>query len=343
MTASFTLIVTGANGFIGNALLHGIARHMPDLSVIALVRSEVACEQLTKLPIKLTLRRGSLQQLPSDLLPQTPHVLVHLAVKQIDRNGRGFDEDNIDGTRRLLSQVNNYTWGIIYNSSLSVYGEDPQRGINESVPLNPQTALARSRAAAEQLIREHMAAHNRWALLLRPRFVLGRGDRFVLPGLLGLSRKGLSVGSGQQRFSIINVDDYAAILLHLAHHIAQQPECPQQQALNVGYRTPVRFADLIDALRERYSLTAPRVTIAVPVWLIRICTRLPIPALQYIARKLSLIGLDHYADTCALAGLVGNDIVGRSPQTALRRAVAALAVCENPLKNTGESGEPNSV
>ncbi len=331
MTAFFTLVVTGASGFVGSALLRSIATHMPDLPIIALVRSKAACRQIVKLPINLTLRHGSLQQLPNDFFPQTPHVLVHLAVKQIDRDNRGFEEVNIDGTGNLLSQVNNHTLGIIYNSSLSVYGAGPQCSINESVPVKPQTALSLSQAATEQLIQEHMAVYHRWALLLRPRFVLGRGDQFILPSLLSLSRKGLSVGSGQQRFSIIDVDDYAAILLRLTHHIAQQPNCPQQQSLNVGYRTPVSFAELIEALQERYSLPEPRTTIPAPLWLISTFIRLPIPALKYIARKLSLIGIDHYADISRLAALVGEDIIGRSPQIALKRAVTALFSRENQL------------
>ncbi|MBW4618334.1 MAG: NAD(P)-dependent oxidoreductase [Cyanosarcina radialis HA8281-LM2] len=322
MTAAFTLIVTGANGFVGRALLRSIASQMPDLPIIALVSDRSACKEILELPLNLTLRCGNLERLPPDFLPQTPHVLVHLAVKQIDRDGSGFDKVNIDGTKSLLVQVNDRTLGTIYNSSLSVYGEDPQRGVEESMPLNPQTALARSRAASELLVAESMKKSHRWALLLRPRFVLGEGDRFVLPGLLKLSSQRIGIGNGQQRFSIIDVDDYGTILLRLAVNMAQNGKYPQQQALNVGYRQPVSFTELIDALRERYIISDPLVKIATPLWLIRSCQR--VPKLQALAAKLSLIGCDRYADSSKLAAIVGEDIVNRSPSIALKRAVTAL-------------------
>jgi nucleoside-diphosphate-sugar epimerase len=322
VTSSFTLVITGANGFVGRALLRSVATQTPDLLIVALVRSEIASQQIEKLPINLTLIRGSLQQLPSDFLPQTPHVLVHLAVKQIDRDGSGFEKDNVEGTRNLLSQVNDRTLGIIYNSSLSVYGEEPQREINESTPVNPQTPLARSRAASEMLIEKYMTDRDRWALLLRPRFVLGNGDRFVLPGLLKLSSRRIGISNGEQRFSIIDVDDYGTILLRLAIHIAQNNTDPQQQVLNVGYRQPVSFNEVIEALKERYPLSNPLMKIPTPPWLIHSFQKAP--KLQSLAVKLSLIGCDRYADTSKLSALVGEDIVGRSPQIALKRAVNEL-------------------
>jgi nucleoside-diphosphate-sugar epimerase len=322
MTASFTLIVTGANGFVGRGLLRSIATQMPDLPIIALVRDRAACKEILELPLNLTLRCGSLEQLPPDFLPQTPHVLVHLAVKQIDRDCSGFEKDNVDGTKNLLAQVSDRTLGIIYNSSLSVYGEDPQRGIEESMPLNPQTALARSRAASELLIAASMKEIHRWALFLRPRFVLGDGDRFVLPGLLKLCSQRIGIGNGEQRFSIIDVDDYGAIFLRLAVRIAQNGNYSLQQALNVGYRQPVSFTEVFEALRERYPLSDPVIRIPTPLWLIRSCQR--VPKLQSLAAKLSLIGCDRYANTSKLAALVGEDIVNRSPSIALKRAVNKL-------------------
>lgn len=61
--------------------------------------------------------------------------------------------------------------------------------MTEQAPLYPQTDLAKSRAMAEALCYEWATLQDKTAYGLRPRFILGRNDRYVLPGLARLVEK----------------------------------------------------------------------------------------------------------------------------------------------------------
>ena len=51
-----------------------------------------------------------------------------MTVKQFDLDGTGFERVNVGGTERLLAALPPSVRGVIYGSTLSVYGSGPQRG-----------------------------------------------------------------------------------------------------------------------------------------------------------------------------------------------------------------------
>src|SRR5262249_37875656 len=138
--------------------------------------------------------RGSLEDLPANLAPSEPFVLVHFAVKNIDREGTGFEATNVEATRTLLRSLGGGLEGILYGSSMAVYGQGEQTGVSEASEPRPGTQLARSRWQAESLVLEHARARGISAVTLRPRFVLGEGDRFVLPSVAKALQRGVEIG-----------------------------------------------------------------------------------------------------------------------------------------------------
>ncbi len=311
------LVLLGSTGFVGRAVLRQ-ADLKSDVGVNALVRSpdrEVS-EQSDVCRVN-----GTLKACPQNLFPKEPFVLVHLASKQIDRDNLGF-ECNVDNIEVFLTRLPRHCRGIIYGSSMSVYGAGSQKSVNEHSLCRPDTRLAKSRLAVERLIQRYAKAHNIWSFSLRPRFIVGDGDRHFMPGLKKALAKGLRVGSGRQRFSIIDVDDYATVIIRLSEHILKVTEAKQLE-LNVGYESSISMTTLESLVMGDASARALRI----PVFslLNRIIRKL-IPASESFIEKISLLGLSHSADVKQLKKLIGADLVDQNPTTKMRFAIDRMAI-----------------
>jgi len=305
------IVVLGAAGFVGQACLRAAARQHEALAVTALVRSaRTSTEQVRFI-------RGDIRSFDPSWLPQTPHVIIHLAIKQIDFDQSGFDAINIGGTERILDCMNSFTQGIIYNSSMSVYGQDAQCNIPETAPCQPTTDLSRSRYAAEQIVLRKAEKKKISAAVMRPRFVIGQGDQFVLPKLKSLALRKLTINQGASLFSVIHVDDYAELLLALATKMLQQPPGSIRDAYNVGYAEPLALRDILFALCG----AAPKFSLPVSAAVLNWLHRMPIRALDQIATRLELVGLSHFGDTTRLQQVLNLPQLQRSPMLALQQAI----------------------
>lgn len=326
------VVLLGASGFVGGAVLRqmkALARHgVPCEAHLLVHRAEPA-----HVPAFARVHRGSLLDLPADLLPNEPHVVIHCASKQIDVDGTGFSV-NLRGAENLCDAIraNGLTRAVLYLSSYSVYGEGPQRDVTEAAPLRPETALALSRAACEvrlsRLAKEGLCS----VVNLRTRFVLGDGDRHVLPGLAKLARSRLQLGNGQQRYSVIDVDDLARVLLQLARQ-ANEHEDVSSEIYNVAYEQPISLQDIRTALAGLLPARAAwwRVPVSPALW--RVVARLRVPKLRQLAHRITLMGLDRYGSVAKLqrrlsgesGGQPGSELLRADPVEVVRRAAQALA------------------
>ncbi|MEW6380164.1 MAG: NAD(P)-dependent oxidoreductase [bacterium] len=320
------LVVLGGTGFIGSALLRQIAA-LPqgDVQTRVLVRTG---KEPFPLP-SATVIAGSLpHDIPQSLFPEEPHVVIHLATRQIDSEPENFYFINVYGTKRLLAALSPSTLGLIYSSSTSVYGQGPQEDIRENTPLCPKTELARSRAAAEAAIMSAMAGRGRSAFLLRPRFILGNEDRYTLPGLIRLVKAGIVVGSGLQAFSVIDVDDYARIILILARRILARANSrsPLCAPFHAGYEQPLHFHEIITAICQTLSLPLPRTRIPFRPIIPQLLRLLPFRSSAALATRLELIGQSHFFNVSALSAEIGkekSEIITRDPLAVLSKALKA--------------------
>jgi len=307
------IVLTGATGYVGRALLKCLEQ-LPDgeVSVKALVRSP----ERIKLPSFVEVVEGCLPEVPSQLFYEVPHVLIHLGVKQIDDDESGFHETNVHGTQNLLEKCNVHTLGTIYASTLSVQGQKKQTSIAEHEALKPQTKLAKSRAEAEQLVTLYMENFEKWGFNLRPRFILGKEDQYVLPGFIKLARNGAYIGDGKQQYSVITVNDYAAVILKLTQLMCDQSQLtgkkllhPQQVPVNVGYQQPLSFDQIFTEIRRHEATNKRVIPLRFPKWLPGLLKWIPNKVIESKATQLELIGFDHYGDVSRLEQLIGLDII----------------------------------
>lgn len=312
---TLTLVVVGANGFVGGTLLQEASSH-PEISVRAQARSQASILKSANI-VRVC---GSLEQIHPDLFPRSPHILIHVAGKNTDKDGTGYEHVNVRGTANLLAHCNTHTRGIIYHSSLSVLGQGKQSDVSANATQSPETPLACSRAQAETLVLQKAKELGISAYCLRPRFILGQGDAFVLPALQRLASKGLRIGNGSQKFSVIDVNDYANLILQLSTYIDCSNHA-EQMALNIGYDQPLSFSSIYQTLLEFDAGRQSKYTLRHPAIAAKLLGYLPFEKFQSLATQLQLIGLDHYGDVSQTSARLQTDLLSRDSHQYFRDLV----------------------
>jgi nucleoside-diphosphate-sugar epimerase len=322
-----TAVVLGSTGFVGRALLRLIGQDPEVRAVRCLVRSpgpHLGTEGITY-------HRGDLQNLPDDLFPGTPYVVYHLATEQHEAGPDGFVAHNMRNARSLGEQITPQCHGLIYTSSLSVLGAGRQRRVDETTSVTPGTELAAARAAVESYLLSLGGRLMFPVYCVRTRFVLGHGDTRTLPGLHRFLRSGLMLGTGRQRFTVIDVDDLAAVLLALGRRCEERYSlgAPVWTAINAGYRRPITLAEIRAILRATVG-GIPPVVIPLPTAL-RCLRVLPFPWSQTLAGKIELFGLSHWSAVDRLEAEIGTVVTGRDPRETFRVAALGMAQDKSPL------------
>jgi nucleoside-diphosphate-sugar epimerase len=314
---AFEIVLLGATGFVGSSIL----KHLIELParVHALVRNPATF----KPPRPVNVVAGDIRDTPARLFPRAPHVVIHFATKQIDSDNSGFEAINVEGTRRLMDRLPDSTRAILYGSSASVYGQENQIDLDESAPLRPETPLANSRAAAEQIILEAARARRITAYCMRPRFLFGLRDQHTLPGLVGMVRRGIQPGSGRQHYTIATVEDYARMLVALATRAMSLQE---QLPLNVGYSRSVSLNDMTRIICARFGMQPPRIHVPVDASVTRFLRHLPNTGVRHLATRMELIGLSHTLCVDRLAARVAPTLLSRDPVTAFEAIVLSQKV-----------------
>lgn len=240
-----TIVVTGAAGFIGSAVLRHLVR---------------AGERVVAVDRRPVVAPGA-RVLTADLLDADRHVedalrsaaaVIHLAGCPGVRDGRPDVEahrarDNVDAAARVLATVPRHV-PLVVASSSSVYGGSRDlRPCREGDPLRPVGGYARSKVAVEELCAAAVSAGGR-VTTARPFTVAGEGQRpdMALSRWIAATRLGAPVqvyGSTARRRDVTDVRQVAAALVALARAGARGP-------VNVGTGAGHTLAELLAAVGE---------------------------------------------------------------------------------------------
>lgn len=164
------IVLLGGTGLVGGALLRRLAAEPP---------GSVAVRALVRRPGALA-GPAWLEEVPGDLnepllaglfWPDAPQVIVHYAVKQIDPDGTGFERVNVGGTERLLAALPASVRGLIYGSTLSVYGSGASGARRRGRWRSGPTPRSGRRAP-----RRRRRSWRRWPPGTRARSASGRGS-----------------------------------------------------------------------------------------------------------------------------------------------------------------------
>jgi nucleoside-diphosphate-sugar epimerase len=177
------VLVTGATGFVGGALLSAL-RGRADVAVRGIGRRHVDDPDIAS----IDLARPITSPFATDFCPD---VIVHAAARTSQWGTRAeFRAQNVDATAHVLDLARRCGMPrVVYVSSTSVfYRPADQLGITEATPIGPDflNAYARTKHEGELLVRDYAGE---W-VIARPRAVFGPGDTTLLPRIVAAARAG---------------------------------------------------------------------------------------------------------------------------------------------------------
>lgn len=309
------VLVTGANGFVGRAVLRDLETVGHD--VVAAVRT----------PDRLAPQWRSRAKTIADLGPDTDwsaalkgvEGVIHLA-GPADPGGLTDDAVNraiISGTKRLLeAAARQDVRRFVFMSSVKAVGDaTPAVGVDEAVTPTPNDAYGRAKLAAERLL----AAADLEVAILRPPPTYGPGSGGNLRRIIEFLRTAppvLPLGIAGNRRSFLHRDNLASATLACLEH----PQAAGRtffvtdgEALSTGQLT----RRILDALGRRAVL-------------------LPVPAIGL--RALGSAGR-RLGGSCAFDDSALRDGLGWKPVTDPRVGmVEAVHQATDPLLAAGDGG-----
>jgi nucleoside-diphosphate-sugar epimerase len=197
-----TAFVTGGSGFVGGALIERLRREGWD--VRALARSEKAAGRVRELGAEPVM--GDLD----DLRIEDCELAFHAAAKVEDfGDPADFERINVQGTRNVVAacKAGGVRRLVHVGTEAALMAGQPLVNVDESAPLRPDSPVlySSSKAKAEEIVR----GADIETVIVRPRFVWGRGDTSLLPAILELVRSGRFrwVGGGRQLTATTHIDN----------------------------------------------------------------------------------------------------------------------------------------
>jgi UDP-glucose 4-epimerase len=260
-------LITGATGFIGGHIVRDIAA--AGYAVRAFYRAvpsdldRIGCEVI----------RGDLRDpLAAKQAVEGCEAVVHLAGKAhaVDErfgNDGEYESINVEGTRYLLEAA--AAAGVrqfIFASSVKVFGETTDGCVDESQAPVPQSAYAKSKWAAEQLVRKYAERYGFHGVSLRLPMVYGptqKGNLFRMIAAIDRSRFPPLPRFEAVR-SMLHVKNFTQAVLRLL-----ETKKPLKDCYIVTDAKPYNVTTIYELLCA--GLGKPVPSWRVPLWLLKMC------------------------------------------------------------------------
>ena len=188
------LLVTGAGGFIGSALVPLLVEQG------AHVRALTAAPWESPRPVPRAVRgvRCDVTNLSAiGALARDVDTIVHLAgpasVTASFGSSRAYVRTHVMGTATMLEVCRRYhIKRIVYVSSAEVYGRPRARRVSEDASLRPLSPYAAAKVGAEKLVEVFSRAFDLESVILRPFAVYGPGlsPESMIGTVIGQTRQG---------------------------------------------------------------------------------------------------------------------------------------------------------
>jgi len=211
------IIVVGANGLIGRAVMVALAEH-PLYAVSAISRHDVL-----NVPSGVSATRCDIRDATAVRAAIQGHkVVVHCAT-YVGADPKYLQSINVCGTQNVIEAARSADKAhVLYLSTAGVYGTLATSGEMEGdYAVSPESALSQSRATAEDHVLEYGGS------IVRPLFVTGVGDRhFLLPLAQALLRLGTWVDEGKARLSVTSAAELGRTVVDICRPLIDG-QCPR--------------------------------------------------------------------------------------------------------------------
>ena len=253
-TASFVFmryLITGGAGFVGSALANRLVADGHEVRVL----DDLSTGDANRLHSDVSFTNGSVNDLPKlwTLLQGVQcvyHVAARVNVAESVLYPRDYNAVNVDGTVSVLEAVRDTGVNrIVFTSSGTVYGEQPEQPLQESMTPDPRSPYAVSKLAAEYYVRTTGILWKIETVSLRIFNAYGPGQPLptahppVIPAFLKRAVKGESIvihGDGKQTRDYVYIDDVVDALV-----TASTAPGVDRRVINIGSGVETSLNDLI--------------------------------------------------------------------------------------------------
>ncbi len=264
-----SVLVTGAGGFVGCALVRALAHRLPADARLTLCgrapdrNADPALANATWMPMDVR----APEEVGAVIDMARPDLVIHLAaLSSVAQSGAKAAETwdvNLGGSltlaRALVERADPIT--LLFASSADVYGDAFVNGpADEDSPLHPTSPYGRSKAAAEAMLADVLRADDR-LIVVRPSNHSGPGqdERFVLPSFAaqiaraeaGIGPPRMQVGNLSAERDFMDVRDVVDAYLTV---LSNSSALPYRTTLNVASGQPVAIGALLDMLLARAKI-----------------------------------------------------------------------------------------
>jgi dihydroflavonol-4-reductase len=215
--ARMRIFITGGSGFIGSRLAPIALDSGHTVTVVTAVNNpseKARCDALLKAGIKVVVAPLEDSTAVANAL-RDHDVVIHLAAAQHEAQApeSHFHQVNVEGTRRLLDLAARAgVKRFVHGSTIGVYGSAAGGSLDENSPLAPDNPYGRTKAAAEQVVKQFQSSMQ-WSIV-RISETYGPGDMRLLKLFRGVKRGRFPiVGDGANLHQLIYVDDLSRGLL----------------------------------------------------------------------------------------------------------------------------------
>lgn len=239
------ILVTGASGFVGGALLRRLAE-LPEVEALGVARRPTGLPNYLQRDLSAPFE-----------LPFRPDVVIHAAARAAPWGRPAqYWQQNVAATRQVIAFCRRAGYPRLLHVSTSAvfYREGHQYDLDEDSPIGPAflNDYARSKAAAEA----EVAGYEGPTCILRPRAVIGPGDTVLFPRLITAARRGglplLVTPGGPAVADLIHIDTLVEYLLRAAQAPRLAP------AYNLTNAQPVELQAVLRRVLSALDLPLPK-------------------------------------------------------------------------------------
>ncbi|MDR7119282.1 SDR family oxidoreductase [Rheinheimera soli] len=268
MNSSPEILLTGASGFVGSALVEMLSASQ--LSILG--RREIKGEFKAFFHLDITATTDYSSALKGIDVVIHSAARVHVMDEKSADPLAAFREVNTAGTLNLAQQAADAgVRRFIFISSIKVNGEKTDSGTAfkfDDTPM-PEDAYGISKAEAEAGLREIALKTGMEVVIIRPPLVYGPGVKANFAAMMALAKKNLPLplGAIHNKRSLVALDNLLSLIVTCIHH----PKAANQTFL-VSDDQDVSITELIQMMTLAYG-KKPRL-IAIPARLIQFCASL---------------------------------------------------------------------
>jgi dihydroflavonol-4-reductase len=259
------VLVTGATGFTGSALVRRLVA--AGANVAAIARSTSNTDSLRHLPVDWFRGDISDPQLVEAAMSGARYVF-HLATPYREAASEDtFRSVHVTATQLLAREALKQRGFLrfVHVSTIGVHGHIENPPADENYPMGPGDDYQNTKCEAELWIRDFSRESGLPLAVVRPAAIYGPGDKRLLKVFKMAVRKWVpAVGGGNHLYHLVHVEDLARFLIHAATHPDAEGEvfiCGSPKALT--------YREMLTIIGESYGVKLHFVPIPVaPLFLL---------------------------------------------------------------------------